>query len=303
MRRTLRSGTIRAIGEATRPLTGDEPRHVGGGAIGRSLRQYPLVTFFLLAFAITWMVWVPRAVEAPMGVVGQVSTWAPAIAALLAAALTGGRGAVRELGARLVRWRVGWQWYVVVIIGPAVFSLAVAVISALLGGSWTAAVPLALREGPFVLLPLFLMVLALTDGLGEELAWRGFALPRLLASYNALLASLILGVLWMLWHLPLVWTESAVLYQQPLWLLLFDIAAKSILFTWVFLHTRGSVLLAVLFHASTNLFAVSPVVAEVEDPTLPLLAAVAKWALVGVVIAVAGPGLAKGRRPETLPNA
>src|ERR687898_271817 len=213
MRRTLRSGTIRAIGEATRPLTGDEPRHVGGGAIGRSLRQYPLVTFFLLAFAITWVVWVPRAVEAPMGVVGQVSTWAPAIAALLAAALTGGRGAVRELGARLVRWRVGWQWYVVVIIGPAVFSLAVAVISALLGGSWTAAVPLALREGPFVLLPLFLMVLALTDGLGEELAWRGFALPRLLASHNALLASLILGVLWMLWHLPLVWTESAVLYQ------------------------------------------------------------------------------------------
>ena len=303
MRRTLRSGTIRAIGEATRPLTGDEPRHVGGGAIGRSLRQYPLVTFFLLAFAITWMVWVPRAVEAPMGFVGRVSTWAPAIAALLAAALTGGRGAVRELGARLVRWRVGWQWYVVVIIGPAVFSLAVAVISALLGGSWTAAVPLALREGPFVLLPLFLMVLALTDGLGEELAWRGFALPRLLASYNALLASLILGVLWMLWHLPLVWTESAVLYQQPLWLLLFDIAAKSILFTWVFLHTRGSVLLAVLFHASTNLFAVSPVVAEGEDPTLPLLAAVAKWALVGVVIAVAGPGLAKGRRPETLPNA
>jgi hypothetical protein len=86
-------------------------------------------------------------------------------------------------------------------------------------------------------------------------------------------------------------------------LLLFERTAKSILFAWVFLHTRGSVLLAVLFLASTNLFAVSPVVAEGEDPALLLLAAVAKWALVGAVIAVAGPGLAKGPRPEALPNA
>ena len=100
-----------------------------------------------------------------------------------------------------------------------------------------------------------------TDGLGEELAWRGFALPRLLTSHNALVASLILGVLWAAWHLPLVWTESAPLYQQPVWLLLLNMTAKSILFTWVFLHTRGSVLLAALLHATTNLFVVSPVVA------------------------------------------
>jgi membrane protease YdiL (CAAX protease family) len=163
-----------------------------------------LVTFFLLAFAITWVVCIPRAAGAPLGAVGQLWTWIPAIAALLAAALTGGRGAVRELGTRLVRWRVGWQWYVVVVFGPAVFSLALTVIYTLFGGSWATEVPRALREGPFVLLPLFLMILALTDGLGEELAWRGFALPRLLARHNALMASLILGVLWALWHLPLV---------------------------------------------------------------------------------------------------
>jgi uncharacterized protein len=142
------------------------------------------------------------------------------------------------------------------------FLLAVAGIYAL-RGSWTTAVPPALREGSYVFLPLFLMVLALTDGLGEELAWRGFALPRLLSAHNALVASLIVGALWALWHLPLVWTEGAPLHQQPVWLLLSDLTAKSIVFTWVFLHTRGSVLLAVLFHASTNLFAVSPVVAEV----------------------------------------
>ena len=113
------------------------------------IRRYPLVTFFLLAFAITWVVWVPRAAGVPLGAVGQLWTWMPAIAALFAAALTGGRGAVRELGARLVRWRVGWQWYVVVILGPAAFSLVVAGLYALLGGSWATATHPALHgEAP-----------------------------------------------------------------------------------------------------------------------------------------------------------
>ena len=95
----------------------------------------------------------------------------------------------------------------------------------------------------------------------------------------------------------------APLYGQPVWVLLSDTTAKSVLFTWVFLRTRGSVLLAPLLHATTNLFVVSPVVAEAGSVVaLLLLAALAKWVLVGVVIAVAGPGLAKGPRPETLPK-
>ncbi len=270
--------------------------------MAQSIRSHPLVTFFLLAFGLTWVVWVPRAVGASLDTVGMAWTWVPAIAALLAAALTGGRDAVRELGARLVRWRVGWQWYLVVILGPAAFSLMVAGIYVVLGGSWAVAAPPSIREGPLVLLPLFLAILTLTDGLGEELAWRGFALPRLLTQYNALVASLILGVIWALWHLPLVWTEGNAMYHQPVWLLLVDITAKSVLFTWVFLHTRGSVLIAMLLHGATNLFIVSPDVASTGDLTLPLLAAVAKWVLVVVVILVAGPGLARGPRPEALPR-
>jgi membrane protease YdiL (CAAX protease family) len=266
------------------------------------IRRYPLVTFFLLAFGITWIVWVPRAAGVPVGVVGQAWTWAPAIAALLAAALTGGRTALRDLGARLVRWRVGWQWYLVVILGPAVFSLAVTGVYVLLGGSWSAAAPMlaALREGPLVLLPLFLLILTLTDGLGEEVGWRGFALPRLLTQHNALVASLILGVLWALWHLPLVWTEGAPMYQLPVWLFLLDIPAKSVLFTWIFLRTRGSALLAVLLHGATNLFAVSPTLTGTGDLTLLLIAAGAKWVLVVVVLVVAGPRLVRGPRPEAL---
>jgi membrane protease YdiL (CAAX protease family) len=268
------------------------------------IRGRPLVAFFVLAFGLTWAVWVPRAAGVPVGAVGQLWTWVPAVAALLAAAPLGGRVAVAELGARLVRWRVGWRWYAVVVLGPAAFSLTVAALHALLGGSWAEAAPPVLSgETSLVLLPVFLAVLLLTDGLGEELAWRGFALPRLLVRHNALVASLSLGALWAAWHLPLIWTEGAPLFGQPVWLLLLDLAAKSVLFTWVFLHTRGSVLLAALFHATTNLFVVSPAAAGGASVGLLLLAAVAKLVLVVVVVAVAGPGLAKGPRPETLPRA
>jgi membrane protease YdiL (CAAX protease family) len=283
---------------------GPASQEVADRGVAQLIRRHPLVTFFLLAFGITWIVWVPRAAGVPVGVVGDAWTWIPAIAALLAAALTGGRDAVRDLGARLVRWRVGWQWYLVVILGPAAFSLAVAGVYVLLGGSWSATATMlaALREGPLVLLPLFLLILTLTDGLGEEVGWRGFALPQLLTRHNALVASLILGVLWALWHLPLVWTEGAPMYQLPVWLFLLDIPAKSVLFTWVFLHTRGSVLLAMLLHAATNLFAASPTLTGTSDLTLLLLAAGAKWVLVVVVIVVAGPGLVRGARPEVLPR-
>jgi len=115
----------------------DAPRRRSAGrrwVMVRSMRSRPLVAFFVLAFGVTWAVWVPRAAGLPMGAVGQAWTWAPAAAAILAA-LTGGRAALRDLGARLVRWRVGWRWYAVVVLGPAAFSLGVAAVYALLGGS------------------------------------------------------------------------------------------------------------------------------------------------------------------------
>ena len=200
--------------------------------MGPSIRRHPLATFLLLAFGLTWLVWVPRAMasqgllasEWPIAV-GQALSWGPAVAALLAAAITGGRAAVRELGARLVRWRVGWPWYAVVLAGPAAFSLAVAGAYAALGGSWVA--PRAFDGNLLGLIPFF-VVLALTDGLGEELGWRGYALPRLLARHGALAASLSLGVVWALWHLPLVWTEGAVLYGRPVWLPFLELPAEAV---------------------------------------------------------------------------
>jgi CAAX protease family protein len=272
------------------------------GELIQLIRRHPVVTLFVLAYGLSWAVQIPRALGVLQGSGWRAVVWAPAVAAILAAALTGGRAALRDLGERLVRWRVRWQWYVLVILGPAAFSLAIAGVYALLGGSWSAAVPKALSEEPLVLLPVFFLILALTDGLGEEPAWRGFALPRLLTRHNALVASLIVGVLWALWHLPLLWTEGATRFQEPVWPILVDNTAKSVLFTWVFLNTRGSLLLAILLHASTNLFRVSPGPTSPGDFTLPLLAAGGKWLLVVIMLVAAGPSLVRGLRPEALYN-
>ena len=258
-------------------------------------RRHPLMVFFVLAYAVTWAVWIPRALGVQVGVVGQLWTWMPAVAAFAAAAFTGGRAAVVDLGRRLVRWRVAWPWYAVVIVGPAVFSLAVGAVYVLLGGSWSAALPAAFTT-PFPSLALFLVILTLTDGLGEEPGWRGFALPRLLDRTNPLVASLLLGVLWAGWHLPLVWTEGSPLFGGPAWLLFLDLPAKSVLFTWIFLRTRGSVLLAALLHGTTNLFVVSPWPGVTGDLTLALLAVGIKCLLVVVLLMFAG--LQLTRRPD-----
>jgi membrane protease YdiL (CAAX protease family) len=277
-------------------------RDSGEFGMAQLLRRHPFVTFVVLVYGFTWVIWVPRAMGNVPFLVGRAWTWAPAVAALVAAGILGGRVALRELGSRLVRWRVGWQWYGVVILGPAIFSLVVAGIYTLLGGSWALAVPASLGETPLALLPLFLVIYILTDGIGEELAWRGFGLPLLLERYTALVASLGLGLVWAVWHLPLLWTEGAAMYHQPIWLPIVDITAKSVLFTWVFLHTRGSVLIAVLLHASMNLFLVSPSQSSSGDLALPLLAAVAKWILVLVLLVIAGPALV-GRRSGTAAEA
>ena len=234
-----------------------------------------LVIFVLVAFALTWAVWVPRAAGVDVGLLGPLSTWMPAIAALVCAALLNGRAGVADLGRRLVRWRVGWIWYPVVLLGPGIFSLLVAGIAWLLGLPWDEARPQVLTLPVYMWL-LTLLVLIVTDGLGEELAWRGYALPRLLDRHGPIVASLLLGVVWAAWHLPLVWTSGAVLEGKPIWLLLVDLLVNSLIFTWVFLRTRGSVLIAVLLHAASNLFTASPNVGPDGDLTVPLVALVAK---------------------------
>jgi membrane protease YdiL (CAAX protease family) len=253
------------------------------------VRRYPVTVFFVLAYAITWLVWVPRALvsagyldsELPLAI-GDFWTYAPAIAAVLSAALVGGRAGLRELGSRLIRWRVGVRWYVLVLVGPAAFWALVLGIVVAVGWSAELSEPMMIEQGVLAVVPL-LLVVALTDGVGEEIGWRGFALPRQLERFGFVSASLLLGVVWSVWHLPLFWTDGATLNGARFWILLLELPAMSVLYTWVFLSTNGSTLLAILFHAAWNVCTMSASVAGAVRVALVIVAL--KWLLAAAVAA------------------
>lgn len=203
------------------------------------MRRFPLAAYFVLAYALTWWVY-PLLRFNPL--IGLLGLFGPALAAIIVTAVTDGRPGVRALLSRIVRWRVPLPWYLVALGLPALIALLAATCSILFG-------PAVLRVGTLSVIDFVLVVLVL----GEELGWRGYALPKLLERFSPLVASLVLGVVWCLWHLPLFFIANTPQFGQPVVAFLIMTTAYSILLTWVFLRTKGSVLIATLFHGSINI--------------------------------------------------
>src|ERR671932_2896951 len=268
-------------------------------------RRHSLLAFFLLAFGISWIVWVPAAVASwgllslrlPLALTGLLGAFGPTLAAIILTSANDGVPGLRRLLGGLFLWRVGLRWYAFVLLYPAAISLATTALYVSFGGpAPDFADPPVLRlyplppelseVGPWPLVPfVIIQTLLIGSPMGEEIGWRGYALPRLQAIRSALGASLILGLLWGLWHLPLYLTYGHPLSEVFLGWFLLGIVADAVLFTWVYNNTRGSLLLALLFHASivvTDLF-----VAPAETTTLSGIAL--KWGVVAVVVALAGP--------------
>jgi membrane protease YdiL (CAAX protease family) len=233
-----------------------------------ALRKYPLLSFFVLACALSWSLWIPTALvygtlPRQTGLVLAtaaiaVGSFGPTSAAILLTALTRGRSGVRELLGRLLAWRVGLRWYLAVLLGPVALGLLALVIGSFLGGP-AVGLSAALRsaDAPWyllliVLLVNFLLLLVVGGPLGEEVGWRGYTLPRLQADMSALAASILLGVMWGLWHLPLFWIPISDQSRVPLVPFLIYIVAWTLIFTWVYNNTAGSLLIAILFHATVN---------------------------------------------------
>lgn len=230
------------------------------------VRKYALPFFFLLAYLFTWSHWLPQALTARgsasiqvPGFVTLLAGYGPALAAIILSSLAYGRQGLRELFGRLLRWRVGIQWYVVALFLPVVVTVLAITINKWTGGATpdfsTAEFPFGPASTPLwqKLLILFLVFTLGFDGLGEELGWRGFALPKLLQSRSPLVASLILGTFWAIWHFPYALTEGTFLSEVPLHWFFINLLAVSILYTWIFLNTGGSLLLTLLFHAAGNI--------------------------------------------------
>ena len=255
--------------------------------------------YFILAFAFTWLFWGLAALGAQEVIpalpgLTVIGTFGPLVAAAIVTAQESGRAGLRALVSRVVRWRVAPIWYGVALLGPLVITLAAMVLEVVFLGGQPPSLGTLIRELPSSLLTLVVtavyMLIFVT--LGEEVGWRGYALPALQARYSALLASVILGVLWALWHLPVFFNPDTSYSTRPFLLFLVFLVPVAILITWLFNSTGGSVLMAMFFHAVLNtadeLWKVLPEY-SVEPPTAAEVVAANAHAylMIGIVAGVA----------------
>jgi membrane protease YdiL (CAAX protease family) len=203
------------------------------------IKRHALAAYFVLAFALSWSLVLLSSASL---LFAFLALFGPASAALIVTAVEEGRAGVLALLRRVVEWRVGMRWYVVALGLPFALGLAAIGLHVLLGGSY------AFRPGGPLLLSLVLGALVL----GEELGWRGYALPRLQARYSSLAASLILGALWAAWHLINATIPGLEAYWHSFPAFVLFVIPQTILFTWLANRTRGSLLLAWLLHAAIN---------------------------------------------------
>ncbi len=205
--------------------------------------------FFLIAFVWSWALWLP---EILWGTRLYLGPFGPFVAAFALAALYEGRHGVIRLLRRAVDLRFKKAWLVpILLLFPAL--TGVALLLAVLMGEPAPELPLVSK--PASILYEFVYMLFLGGPLQEEFGWRGYALDRLQARYTAAKASVILGIVWALWHLPLFFAgEMSIQYKiQNVFTSVILIAFLSILFTWIYNNTGGSILAALLFHTTLNL--------------------------------------------------
>lgn len=225
----------------------------------RLLRSYPLTSFFVLAYAVTWLLWAPMVLGGvpAFSETRHVPSWSalPAVAvgvtgtAFAMTAVTRGRAGVRRMLHRLLSWQVGLRWYLVALL--AIPLLEFAITAAVTGaGVWRALTPSALALYPaafaahFVFGPLF-----------EESGWRGFALPRLQCRFGPMRGTLLLGALWAGWHVFLYapgWIGAGVAGLADMAIFVVFTVSVSVLFTWLSNNTGASLLLVMLLHGSVN---------------------------------------------------
>lgn len=229
------------------------------------LVRRPLTVFFVLAFGLTWAFLLADApgarglipfrltLSGPGLVLALLMSYGPSIAALLVVGVSEGRAGLWSLLRALLRWRVGLRWYALALGAPAALFFVAARLSELLGGEPR---PLPAQGWSVLLMGLAgSLVHAIANG--EELGWRGYALPRLLRRQRALAASLTLGAIWFVFHVPIMFVPNSIAGGQSFATappFLVGVLATSVLMTWLYRRTGGSVLLTTLFHGAINIW-------------------------------------------------
>ncbi len=264
-------------------------------------RRDGVIAFLVAVFVVTWgfgalYALFPHQLLAlagpPSGTnpVFMIAVAAPSYLAIVMAALTAGRAGVADLFSRLLHWRIGPQWYLLATVGIAALALGARCLAGTLSSAdldprmhwqlWLVAGLSAFWTDP--------------GPLGEELGWRGFALPRLEQRMRGIGAALLLGVIWGVWHLPAFLIPGLPQNSFPLWAFMVSIVSLAVLVVWIVNNAGGSVIVAILAHWTANR-------CEALDPvTAPYTAVIFAAGAMGV-IAFAGADLgAKRMRPPPL---
>jgi CAAX protease family protein len=210
-----------------------------------------LLLFFAGTFVLAWALWIPVAAAGPSAsalgwALVTLGALSPGIVALVLTARDRGSTGVRELFEPVTRGRVAARWYLFALGYMAAVKLGAALLHRVISGAWP-------RFGnlPWLLIP-FAIAISTPVQSGEEIGWRGYALPRLAARIGLARASLVLGLIWAAWHLPLFFVRWSDTWRQSFVLYAATVIALSVAFAWLWERSGGSLLLPMLLHASVN---------------------------------------------------
>jgi hypothetical protein len=229
--------------------------------MNKLIKQNSLVMYLILVYAITWALWVPATVTklnggisifGPDHTIGQFGRWAPGIVAILLTLILGGKQGVKTLFRPLGVWRVNIGWYgIALFLQPLIFFTA-RWMDGLLGNSYQIVMPLDSIGYPLAFVVPVAVITAFPGAFAEELGWRGYALPGLQNKVSALIASVILAFAWGIWHIPsMLYSEQTQVWGLVIAVLNF--IPVTILFTWMYNNTKGSLLLVTLLHVAQQL--------------------------------------------------
>jgi CAAX protease family protein len=218
--------------------------------------------FVLLTYGFSWLFWIPNGLVAhgialPQGLVEYLNSpyspaaFGPSLAAILLTLKENGWSGVGRLLKQGINMGFRKVWLLPILLLPPLIFTGGILLSAVVGKT---ALDLSVLTNPPVLIVAPLVILLTAGPLQEEFGWRGYALPRLQMRFNALVSSIILGGIWWLWHLPLVFVPGKFMADNLLLfgLLMFQIVLVSVLFTWINNNCDGSVFAALLLHTSMN---------------------------------------------------
>lgn len=239
-------------------------------------KRHALAIFCALTITLTFAA---TLLPLPGQVIPIVMVFIPALTAISLTALSGGKAGVRSLLGKLAQWRIDPKWIAIAVVLGLVVRLAMSLIAL---GMWMIST-IELRSGgpaSFVLLAVVFFIFAMP----EELGWRGYALPKLLERRSPLAAGLIVGVLWGSLHLALLLPGMINEGAQPLPTLL-TLVSGSVLFTWLYVNSGGSIVVTTLFHAAQSFFVIVNEGITLEQQTWLLAVVYPTLALIVVIVA------------------